>query len=230
MARALFFLIIFVPITLLYSIASIIGSLFDRSGRAPHLCAISWSRIALRLAGVKLVVEGQEKVPQGQPVIFMGNHQSNFDIPALFVATPSRFAWIAKEELFRIPVFGQALRRAGYIPLDRSDGRRARKSLDNAAVRIRNGASVVIFPEGTRSKDGKLLPFKKGGFLLAAKAGVPVVPFVINGSHRINPPPTLVLRPGVITIRFFEQIPGEHQPDALSDHLRTLISSNLDVI
>jgi 1-acyl-sn-glycerol-3-phosphate acyltransferase len=104
--------------------------------------------------------------------------------------------WIAKKELFAIPVFGWSMRRAGYIPLDRSDGRKALKSMDEAAQQMRNGNSVLIFPEGTRTRDGQLLPFKRGGFLLAVRAGVPVVPLTIAGSFAINPGGSLGLNPG----------------------------------
>ena len=228
MARAFFFLFIFMPVTLICSTAAIIGSLLDKSGTLPYRCAILWSRIALALAGVKLVVKGLEQVPTGQPIIFMGNHQSNFDVPSLFLAVPVKFSWIAKEELFRIPVFGHSMRRAGYIPVDPHGGRRAHKSLDDAATKIREGRIIVIFPEGTRSKDGSLLPFKKGGFLLASKAGVQVVPFTINGSIRINPPPTLYLRPGTVTITFSAPIPPEPITEKLMAEVHTAISSRLE--
>jgi 1-acyl-sn-glycerol-3-phosphate acyltransferase len=162
----------------------------------------------------------------------MGNHQGNFDILALTLAIPRRFSWIAKEELFRVPLFGGAMRRAGYIPLDRSDGRRALKSMDAAAARIRNGSSVVVFPEGTRTKDGNLLPFKRGGFLLAAKAGVPVVPLTINGSMKINPRNRLELYPGVIRISFAEPVmtaavKGKDKQELL-EQVRTAIAAGLE--
>jgi 1-acyl-sn-glycerol-3-phosphate acyltransferase len=181
---------------------------------------------------VKLEVFGREKVPADGPVIYMSNHQGNFDILSLFIAIPRQFSWIAKEELFAIPVFGHSMLRAGYIPLDRSDGRRAFKSIEAAAATIRNGRSVVIFPEGTRTPDGNLLPFKRGGFLLAAKAGVPIVPFTINGSAKVNPCKRLEIYPGKITIRFAEPIHpmeggGAHR-DLLMEQVRTAISAGLD--
>jgi 1-acyl-sn-glycerol-3-phosphate acyltransferase len=102
--------------------------------------------------------------------------------------------------------------RAGYIPLDRSDGRKAIKSLEEAAERIRNGRAIIIFPEGTRSLDGKLLPFKKGGFLLAKKAGVPIIPVTIKGSRDINPPGRFLIKRGVITIHFWPPIDPTETP------------------
>jgi 1-acyl-sn-glycerol-3-phosphate acyltransferase len=202
MLRAYLYLLFFLPFTLFCSTAAIAGTLFDTTGAFAHRCARFWSRWGLRLAGIRIETEGLEQVPGDGPVIFMGNHQGNFDILALSLAIPRRFSWIAKKELFAVPLFGKAMLRAGYIPLDRSDGRRALKSMNEAAERIRSGTSVVVFPEGTRTMDGNLLPFKRGGFLLAAKAGVPIVPFTINGSMKINPRNRIELYPGTLRIRF----------------------------
>ena len=148
---------------------------------------------------IKVTVSGSEHLPDG-PVIFMSNHQSNFDILSLLAAMPRRFYWIAKKELFEIPVFGPSMRRGGYIPLDRGDGRKALQSIDEAAATIHQGKSVVLFPEGTRSPDGNLLPFKRGGFILARKAEVPVIPVTINGSGTINPANQIRLYSGNIHI------------------------------
>ena len=130
----------------------------------------------------------------------MSNHQSNFDILALLAKMPRQLHWIAKKELFEIPVFGPSMRRGGYIPLDRGDGRKALQSMDEAAATIHQGRSVVLFPEGTRTQDGNLLPFKRGGFILARKAAVPVLPVTINGSGRINPANQIRLFSGNIHI------------------------------
>jgi 1-acyl-sn-glycerol-3-phosphate acyltransferase len=181
---------------------------------------------------VKLESGGIDKIPMDRPLIFMGNHQSNFDILTMYAALPVHFSWIAKEELFKIPFFGYAMRRAGYIPLDRSDGRRALKSMDEAAQKIRNGVSVVVFPEGTRTLDGNLLPFKRGGFLLAAKAGVPIVPFTINGTAAINPAKTIRLRKGNVSICFSDPIEttgatGKKRDD-LIDRVRDAIELGLE--
>jgi len=206
MLRACWFLLVFLPLTFLFALSAIDCSLFDRSGSLYHSHARGWSRAGLRLAGIEVEVAGAERIPAGSPVIFMCNHQGNFDILALFLAIPRRFSWIAKAELFKIPVFGHSMTRAGYIPLDRGDGRRALKSMDLAATTVREGRSVVIFPEGTRTFDGALLPFKKGAFLLACKAGVPIVPVTINGSMRINPKTGLELHPGTIRVCFAEPV------------------------
>lgn len=232
MLRAYLFILIFFPLTFLLALSAILFTLIDPTGNAYHLHARLWGRIGLLLGGANLEVIGREKVPVDGPVIYMSNHQGNFDILALFLAIPRQFSWIAKEELFAIPVFGHSMRRAGYIPLDRSDGRRALKSIEAAAAMIRDGRSVVIFPEGTRTPDGNLLPFKRGGFLLAAKAGVPIVPFTINGSAKVNPCKRLEIYPGTITIRFAEPIntagkSGSHR-DHLMEQVKAAIEAGLD--
>jgi 1-acyl-sn-glycerol-3-phosphate acyltransferase len=232
MIRGAIFLLLFIPFTLFVIITGVPVTFFDPSGSFLHKYAGLWARFGLFLAGVRLETGNIDKVPVGKPLIFMGNHQSNFDILALYAALPVHFSWIAKEELFRIPFFGFAMRRAGYIPLDRGDGRRALKSMDEAARKIRNGVSVIVFPEGTRTRDGNLLPFKRGGFLLAARAGVPIVPFTINGTARINPAKTLRLQKGDVRICFSDPIEttgstGKKRDD-LIDRVRNAIEQGLD--
>jgi 1-acyl-sn-glycerol-3-phosphate acyltransferase len=189
--------------------------------------------VGILAAGVKIEVEGADLIPRDQPIIFMGNHQSNFDILTLFQSVPVRFNWLAKEELFRIPLFGRSMQSAGYIPVNRSDGRDSLKSLDRAARLVSGGTSIAIFPEGTRSNDGSLLPFKRGGFVLASKAGVPIIPFSIIGSMKINPPDNFVyLRPGVIRIKFGPPIQtkpsGEKQQMLIMDQVRMAIATGLE--
>ncbi|HEY5521692.1 MAG TPA: lysophospholipid acyltransferase family protein [Desulfuromonadaceae bacterium] len=199
MVRAYLFLAALIPLTFLFSVSAIISTLFDSSGRAYAWHARLWARLALALNGVNVTLAGTEHLPDG-PVIFMSNHQSNFDIFSLLAAMPRQIHWIAKKELFEIPVFGPSMRRGGYIPLDRGNGRKALQSMDEAATTIHNGKSVVLFPEGTRTPDGNLLPFKRGGFILARKADVPVIPVTINGSGRINPASEIRLFSGNIHI------------------------------
>lgn len=218
MARAYLYLAAFIPLTLLFSISAIISTLFDGSGSAYSWHARRWGRLSLMLAGVRVTVSGTEHIPDA-PVIFMSNHQSGFDILALLAAMPRQINWIAKKELFDIPVFGASMRRGGYIPLDRGDGRKALKSMDDAADAIRQGKSVVMFPEGTRTQDGALLPFKRGGFILARKAAVPVIPVTINGSGAINPANQIRLYRGDIRIVL-------HPPLALPDDLRRSEAEN----
>lgn len=212
MVRAYLYLAVFVPLTFLFSVSAFISTLFDPSGRLYAWHARRWARLMLSLNMVRVTVTGEEHLPE-TPVIFMSNHQSNFDILSLLAAMPRKFYWIAKKELFEIPIFGSSMRRGGYIPLDRADGRKALQSLDETAAAIQQGKSVVLFPEGTRSTDGKLLPFKRGGFILARKAAVPVIPVTINGSGRINPAGQLRLYSGDIRITL-------HPPVVLPEKLR----------
>lgn len=232
MLRGIIFLALFIPITLFVIFTGVPITFFDPTGRFLHAYGKLWGRAALFIAGVKVEVEGADRIPAGVPVIFMGNHQSNFDIPTLYAGLPHHFSWIAKIELFRIPLFGYAMKRAGYLPLDRSDGRRALKTMETAAEKIRNGVSVIVFPEGTRSMDGKLIPFKRGGFLLAAKAGVPIVPFTINGTARVNPPKSREIHPGIVSIRFSDPIPttgaSGKKRDDLIDRVRDAIDKGLE--
>jgi len=230
MLRARIYLLFWVPFTLFCSVGTLIAGLLDGSGKAGHAWARFWSVWCLRMAGIDVKVSGLELVPEDGPVIYMGNHQGNFDIHSLTQVIPRTFSWIAKEELFRVPLFGAAMRRAGYIPLDRSDGRKALKSMAQAAQRIASGTSVVIFPEGTRTLDGNLLPFKRGAFLLAAKSGVPIVPFTINGSRERNPRNRLELYPGTISISFSAAIPTKGVPEAeLMQKVREAIAAKLEV-
>jgi 1-acyl-sn-glycerol-3-phosphate acyltransferase len=166
-------------------------------------------------------------------MIFMGNHQSYFDIPVLFQAVPVTFNWLAKEELFRIPVFGHSIRSAGYIPIKRGNGRDSLKSLNRASELVKAGRSVAIFPEGTFSSDGKLLPFKRGGFILASEAEVPIAPFSISGATNVNPPGNLLsLSPGIIRVKFSPIIEIDaskaRHPTVLMEQVRMAIASGLE--
>ena len=226
--RAFLFMGIFFPLTFPIAVSAILCTMFDRSGRCYASHARFWGRLGTRLAGVRVRVEGAERLPAG-PIIVMSNHASNFDILALQGFFPRQLSWIAKQELFTIPIFGHSMRSGGYIPLDRSDGRKALKSMEEAAALVRGGRSVIIFPEGTRTRDGNLLPFKRGGFLLAVKAGVPVVPVVINGSFTINPGGTLQLHGGNIRINIMAPIdlPEGLKRAAAEDHLMEQVRTSM---
>lgn len=234
MVRAYLFLLLFIPITALFALSAIFFTLFDASGRSYAFHARLWARVGLAMNLTPVELRGAEHLPDG-PFILMSNHQSNFDILSLLAAMPRRIYWIAKKELFDIPVFGPSMRRGGYIPLDRSDGRKALKSMENAAAIIRNGSSVVMFPEGTRTRDGHLLPFKRGGFMLAVRAGVPVIPATINGSGRVNPGGLIRLYSGKITITLHPPItiPEGMKKSAaeewLMDKVQAAIATGLEV-
>lgn len=168
-----------------------------------------WSRWILWTLRIPIRVEGRDRLDPDGTYLFMSNHRSVFDIFALFVATEHPLRMVAKRVLFFIPVFGWSLWMCGFVPINRSNRESAFRSLDRAARRIRAGLSVLVFPEGTRAEDAALLPFKKGGFVLALKAGVPVVPVVVLGTERIMPSGSLAVGRGAITVRIGTPIPTE---------------------
>lgn len=165
-----------------------------------------WARIILWATLVRLEVHGASRVRQ-EPVVYMSNHESWLDIPALLVAIPGQVRFLAKRSLFAIPFLGWAMRAMGFIPVDRENRRTAVKSFDQAAARIRAGRSVLVFPEETRTPDGTLLQFQRGGFLIALKAGLPIIPVGIWGARRVLAKKSYLLRPGRVVVRFGEPIP-----------------------
>ncbi len=175
-------------------------SLTDKTGNSSHKVAQIWARSILRVSGVGVSVRGRRHIDPERPMIYMSNHQSLFDIPVLLGHLPVQFRWLAKAELFRIPIFGHAMRRAGYISIDRTDRKSAFESLARAAGMIRDGVSVLIFPEGTRSRSNTVRPFKKGGFVLAVDSGVPVAPVITLGPHEIMPKGQLIITPKDVTV------------------------------
>lgn len=197
-------LLVLVLAPLLVGIVSITAIImvfaFRRPAESVQFLPNLMGRIIAWVGGVSVKMSGIEKLDRSKPYIFAANHQSQFDIFVLQGYFDFDFRWLAKKELFNVPIFGCAMRCAGYIPIDRSHGRRALKSLDEAAQRIKAGASVVIFPEGTRSMDGLLQPFKAGTMVLAIKAGVPVVPVAILGTHNVLPKKKLLTKPGKVRI------------------------------
>jgi 1-acyl-sn-glycerol-3-phosphate acyltransferase len=209
--------------TLVMGLLVIVLSLSTATARGVHNVAQSWGRSILWVSGVRVRVVGAERMDPAAAVICMSNHQSNFDIPVLLGYLPVPFRWLAKAELFKIPVFGRAMRGAGYIPIDRSDRPAAIASLRQAAEAIRGGVSVMIFPEGTRSPDGTLKPFKKGGFVMAIEAGVPIVPVALRGTFDILPKNRLLIRPRDVTLTIGAPIAttgyGLHSKEVLMDEV-----------
>jgi len=192
--------------TIFFGTIVITISFFSKKGQCIHHVARAWGKCVLWMSGIRVKTHGFNPELRRHPCIYMSNHQSNFDIPVLYSGLPVQFRWLAKAELFRIPIFGQSMRSAGYISIDRSNRKSAFQSLAMAAEMIRNGTSVMIFPEGTRSSDGELLPFKKGGFVLAVDAGVPIVPIRISGTHAIMPKGHLLISRGKVRIDVGEPI------------------------
>jgi 1-acyl-sn-glycerol-3-phosphate acyltransferase len=186
--------------TIVGSLMAFVARLLDSSGDRVVDLARVWSRAVLGFAGVKVEVEWKGRLELNQPYVFMANHLSTVDIWALFVALPVRVRMIAKKQLSRIPLFGWAMLAGRFIFIDRANAIAARRSIDEAKRRIRGGHSVLLFPEGTRSRDGKLGPFKKGGFHLAIDSGVPVVPVALMGTREAMPRGSVLLRAGRVQV------------------------------
>ena len=200
--RALLVLIITPLLTLFTSLGALFFMFVCRStADKVQILPKTWARMICWCAGVKVTVVGQENLDRGKTYIFAANHQSQFDIFALQGYLGFDFRWMAKKELFAIPIFGAGMRAVGYISVDRSRGRQALQSLNEAAQQINDGTSVIIFPEGTRSKNGQLQAFKSGAMVLAIKARVPIVPVAIIGTHEVLAKGKLLSRPGRVTIR-----------------------------
>lgn len=189
-----------VMITAFFSLYAVLLAFVSPGEEKIHRVARNWARALLRLSGVRVHVIGRENVLTDRPQIFMANHQSDFDIFAVLSHIPGEFRWIAKAELFRIPIFGRAMKGAGYIPIDRKNHEKAMTSITEAAKKIRENRSVMSFPEGTRSVDGTIGLFKPGMFLLAMQAAVPIVPLTIIGANKVWPKRSLSINPGDITI------------------------------
>jgi len=194
--------------TIVMSLYGLLISIFDKSGRLVHVhCAVPWARAILYVCGVKVKIGGLDNIQGGTPNIYMVNHQSMFDIFTLLSCLPDNFKFVLKQELMKLPFLGMAMKRAGYISIDRENPRKAIKSMNEAAEKIKKGASVLIFPEGTRSQDGRLQSFRPGGFHLALKAGSDIVPVAIMDSHRIVPKGSLRIKKGTISMHIGPPIP-----------------------
>ena len=172
--------------------------LFDKAPRW-------WSSLVLWAAGVKVNVHGFETLNAAEPHIYASNHVSWFDVPALAKILP-HYKFVAKAELFKVPVFGHGMRAVGMIEIQRENRKAAFGAYDVAAERIRAGSSVVVFPEGTRGREYALRPFKKGPFVLAIAAGVPIVPIIVHGTIEIMPKGSLWVHPGTIDVHLLEPV------------------------
>jgi 1-acyl-sn-glycerol-3-phosphate acyltransferase len=208
--------------TLFYGGMAIVASLFGVRGRIFVRWTRQWARVALWASGSRAVAHGLEHVEPGKPFVLAANHVSWFDIFAIAALLPVDFHFVAKKELERVPVFGRAWRAAGHVSIDRGNRERAVRSLRRAGEQMRSQQSVVvIFAEGTRSRTGRLLPFKKGAFVLAQETGIAVVPTVVTGSYDIMRPDTFIVRPATVHVHFEPPIPPEgRSTDQLLEEVR----------
>ncbi len=195
------------------SMIALLSTPIDRTGRTFHWTARVWSRFILWLFHIRVTCKGTHVIDPAQHYVYISNHASALDIPAVVVGIPDDIRFVLKKELTRIPIWGWALKYGHYISIDRSKARDAMKSLEEAARRMRDGASVILFAEGTRTRDGKLQPFKRGAFTLAAKAGIPIIPVTINHTFGILPRGSLRVQPADIELIFGEVIPVDDSQD-----------------
>ncbi len=197
------------------------GGLYDRIARC-------WSRTLLWASGSTMSVRGPDRVDWSRPHVVVCNHTGAFEILALARSIPSRYRFVAKKELEKVPVFGPAWKMAGHVSLDRSDRDRAIESLRTAAAQLRDeGGAVVIFPEGTRSLDGQLGAFKKGAFVLAIEAGASIVPAIVVGSSEITPPGVIRVTRGHLDLDFGDPIEVDGFTQESVDHLIAIVHARM---
>jgi 1-acyl-sn-glycerol-3-phosphate acyltransferase len=217
-ARTVFQGVIVGLVTLVIGLPAILLGLLvpgqNRKGKIFRWVSRAWSRLLLALFGVTVETRGLSRVNRSAPYVFMSNHASHVDSLALAVSIPHPLHWVFKKELSKIPVFGWVLLSLGQIMVDRRNAKQSRTALSNAASALAGNNSVLIYVEGTRSKDGKLQPLKKGGFYIALQAGLPIVPVRISGSHDIVPSGSLRVRPGRVVVEMFDPIPTEGKTEA----------------
>ena len=209
--RTVFYLI---PVVSVYTIAlgtaSVLSSVFDRRGNFGHRCARAWSRLILKTTGVQVAVEGLERLDPARSYVFAANHQSIYDIPILFASLPFQLRIIAKESLGRIPFMGWHLQRTGHVLVDRA--RPGAGVVRKMARLAKQGHSLIVFPEGTRSTDGSVARFKGGPFVIALQAGLPVVPITVVGSRHVMFRGEVTVRPGRVTVIVHDPIDTANVP------------------
>ena len=202
MLRGLLAVLTFAITTTVLGIAGIVAAFLTGRPTIVFRLGRLWAKAHLAVMGIRPRYSGLEHAADTAPRIFLANHLSTLDIWVLVPALPVTTRFVSKRSLFWIPVLGQAMMVAGFIPIDRKDRTSAIRSLSRAAATARDGASIVLFPEGTRSRDGRLAAFKRGSFHLAIEAGVPIVPVAISGTYDVVRPRSIVVRPGVVSVTF----------------------------
>jgi 1-acyl-sn-glycerol-3-phosphate acyltransferase len=205
----------------------IVSAFLDSTGNLAFSLSKVWAWIMLKVTGVRPEMRGGDKIRKGQSYIIIANHQSHFDAMALVLTLPIQFRWIAKKELLKIPLFGHALYASRNIFIDRSDKKKSIKSIHEGMNRLPPGVSILFFAEGTRSPDGGIQAFKKGGFVTAIEEGLPILPVTINGSRKVLPRGSIVFSPGPIEVVVGDPIDTK---DYTTDGLGELIEKTRDEI
>jgi 1-acyl-sn-glycerol-3-phosphate acyltransferase len=232
--RTVFFLIPTITVyTLVLGVLSILSSVIDRRGRMAHGCARAWSWLILKTTGVRVTVEGLERLTPGRTYVFVSNHQSIYDIPVLFASLPYQLRIIAKASLARFPVLGWHLKRGGHLFVDRKHPDRG-GILRRWRALVSEGLSLIIFAEGTRSMDGSVARFKAGSFLLAIEAALPIVPLALIGTRQVMPKGRLRTEPADVRLIVHAPIqpprleaPTIHDAKALADEVQAIIKACL---
>ena len=233
--RTVFYLIPAITIyTVVLGAASLASSLFDRHGHFAHRCARAWSWLILKTTGVRVSVEGLERLTMGTTYVFVSNHQSIYDIPVIFASLPFQLRIIAKESLARFPVLGWHLKRGGHLFVDRRRPDRV-GILKRWRSLVSEGLSLIIFAEGTRSWDGHVARFRGGSFLLAIEAGLPIVPLAVVGTRQVMPKGRLRTEPADVVLVVHDPIatsaivtPTVHGAKALADRVHAIVSATVE--
>src|SRR5712664_267829 len=230
MLRIIFIGIFLSLYIILTGIPLLIYTVISKNPDALYWAGVRGVMFFVRAVGVRLRIVGTERIPSGT-CLFIANHTSTVDAPAVVAAIPRRIAILLKLSLFRYPIVGQAFRLAHFIPVDRSKQESAIASLEKAIEAMRGGQSFLIYPEGTRSPDGRLQEFKKGAVVMAIKAGVPIVPIACSGAHRVMEKHSLVIHPREILVEFLEPIDATSysfdERDTLNEHVRDVLAAGL---
>ena len=202
--------------TTFWGIISVTSIIYNPRGTVAFFCMQWWSKTVLWFCRIRLNVQGIENIKPDTIQIFASNHTSHFDIFVLSAISPVRFGWVAKKELFKIPFLGWHMKLQGYVSIDRRHRDKAIASLNYAAEQIRNGKRIAMFPEGTRTREGSLQPFKKGLFHLCVRTGVPIVPIIIEGAYDVLKPESLIIRPGKVYVNIGKELPTSgYTPDTI---------------
>ncbi len=228
---------IFIPLfaisTILTALATIVLTPIFKDSDIAYWPSLKWARFACKGMFMKVEVIGKEKIDPTKSYIFAANHQSAYDIFLIYGWLNVRFKWIMKKELRKVPFVGAACEAAGHIFIDRSNTLSALKSIEIAQKKLQNGASITVFPEGTRSKNGKLGKFKRGAFSIASSIGLPIVPLTIKGTYETLPKASYNIHPGKLTLIIHDPIPYskelfEDNQHALMSQVHTIIEQGLN--
>ena len=234
--RTVFYLIPAITVyTIVLGAVSIVSSLFDRRGHFAHRCARAWSWLILRTTGVRVTVEGLDRITPGTTYIFVSNHQSIYDTPVIFASLPYQLRIIAKESLAGFPVLGWHLRRGGHLFVDRRRPDRA-GILKRWRALVSEGLSLIIYAEGTRSPDDRVARFKAGSFLLAIQAGLPIVPLAVIGTRAVMPKGRLRTEPADVKLIVHDAIqpppieaPSVRDAKALADRVHAIVAASVTI-